>query len=225
MNRPNDSMSIPSKPIMNIARIGCPCYSFLIPANSSRCPICDLDLHLRDAPRTKPTSVSPGKALNHTTNRLLGVGCYISGRENVLNSVAVAITENGIKDLEILCANAVHEKDICNYIHVLIDSILVHYSDFRIAFNVNNFDAPNNGFIKLFESISIALINRFSFTRSVMHQKKHNRLIVENHYFKKGERLDECLASVINADSLMRNELEGNRYAAICAVKAIQMSF
>jgi len=225
MNRPDDSISVPAIPVMNVMRIGCPCNSYFILANSIRCPHCDLDLHEREAPKIRRRSVYPGKVLNPTANRLIGVGCYISGKENVLNSIAVAITENRMTDLEILCANTIHEKDICNYILVLIDSILVHYSDFRIAFNLNNFNAPNSAFNELFESISIALINDFTFTRSAMCQKNPNRLIVGNDYFKEGEQLDECLTSVINADTLEGDKSAGKRYAAICAIKAIQENF
>ncbi len=156
---------------------------------------------------------------------LIGVGCYITGRENTINSIAVAISEHGLNDVEVLCAGRIQEKNPCQYIVEYMNSILIHHSDYRIAFNANNFNAPNSCSDKLYDAISVELFKNFRFTKASEKNKNNKRLIIGNDYFYEGEGLDECLTSVTKPDHLMSNKFSSERYSAVCAVKAIQASY
>ncbi len=156
---------------------------------------------------------------------LIGVGCYITGRENTINSIAVAISEHGLNDMEILCAGRIQKKDSCHCIVEYMNSILLHHSEYRVAFNANNFNVPNSDSDKLYDEISLELFKNFRFTKASEKNKNNKRLIIGNDYFYEGERLDECLTSAIKPDYLMANNFSKERYAAICAVKAIQASY
>lgn len=191
MSKTNDLKHIED----NITSIKCPCHTLLIPADSIKCPHCDIDIH-----KSKVLSI--------------GVGCFILDSKHLSNSMAVAVSENGLDDIEIVCANTIQGEDICNHIIALINSILHHNSECHIAFSANNTDDS------LFEKISSILINNNSFTTERDKKRKINRLIIGNNFLKE-EGTDECLKCVTKPDNLS----EGERVASICAVNAIRESY